>query len=289
MTFLLQVLLNGLSVGASYALVAVGLTLIFGAARVGNFAHGDFFMVGALTLALLGTGGFSYPVAALGAIVVSTLVATASYAAFRPLIDRGNAITLFVAAIAVAVIIQSLVQLGWGATPRNIASPLNDVSVQFGGVRTTAQRLAGILGAGAAFAALFAFLGHTQAGRSIRAVAQNKEAAQAAGIQVDKVRLLTFAVSGVLAGWAAVLMGPIYPVYPLMGLYLVLKAFAIVIVGGLGSIRGALICALLLGVLESLASAYVGLLLEDSIAFLAMIAILLVRPSGLFGKVGAPL
>jgi len=284
MSILIQHLINGLSLGSVYALLAVGLTLIFGVGRIGNFAHGDFFMIGAFVLFV----GFRqlalpyWPAALVAVAGVTVLALVANRLIFQPILPRRGPLTLFVAAMGLSIVLESLALAIWGATPRDVTTALAYTRLTLGGVTTTAQRLLAIGGAGAAFLFLQLLLYRTRIGRAIRAVSQNREAAIVVGIEVDRVLAIVFALSGTLAGIAAVLISPIYTVFPLMGLVLVLKAFAVVIVGGLGSVPGALAAALLLGVTESLAAGYISTMIQDTLAFLAMMLMLLLRPRGLF-------
>jgi branched-chain amino acid transport system permease protein len=284
MAIFLQHLINGISLGSVYALLAVGLTLIFGVSRIGNFAHGDFFMVGAYALfVFFRQTALPYGVASVVAIAaVTALALIANRLIFQPILPRRGPLTLFVAAMGLSIVLETLVIAIWGATPRDVTTALAYTRVTVGPLTTTAQRLLAIGGAVAAFLFLQALLYRTRTGRAIRAVAQNREAAIVAGIEVDRILAIVFGLSGVLAGLAAILTSPIYTVFPLMGLTLVLKAFAVIIVGGLGSVPGALVAALLLGLVESLAAGYISTSIQDTLAFVAMVATLLVRPQGLF-------
>lgn len=284
MTTFLQHLINGISLGAVYALLAVGLTLIFGVGRIGNFAHGDLFMIGAyLLFVALMQLPLPYWMASLVAITGAAILAFVVYQiVFRPILPRRGPLTLFVAAMGLSIVLETLALAIWGATPRDVTSNLSNVRVELGALVTTVQRLLAIGGSILAFAGLQVLLHHTRLGRAIRAVSQNREAATVVGVDTDQVLALVFVISGGLAGLAAVLISPIYVVFPLMGLTLVLKAFAIVIVGGLGSVPGSLVGSMLLGLAESFAAGYISTSMQDTLAFVAMVATLLIRPKGLF-------
>lgn len=284
MDLFLQYLVNGLSLGAVYGLLAVGLTLIFGAAGIGNFAHGDFFMVGAFTLFIIYSDvGQPFWIAALGTIVAVILLSlTSYYAVFGPLLEKRGPLTLFVAAMGLSIVLQSGAIVIWGPTPRVVTTSASFTRVEVGGLTISQQRLWAIGGALVAFAALYWFLGFTRTGKSVRAVSQNRDAATVVGIDLNRVLLVTFAISGALAGAAAVFIAPIYTIFPLMGLILVLKSFAIVIMGGLGSVPGAITGAFVLGAVESLVAGYIATELQDTLAFVTMIIVLLFRPQGLF-------
>lgn len=270
--------------GSVYALLAVGLTLIFGVSRIGNFAHGDFFMVGAYILfVVLTQAAAPYWAGSLVAILAIALLAVATnHVVFRPILARRGPLTLFVAAMGISIVLQNLALAVWGATPRSVMTGFATARVIIGPLSTTIQRLIALGGSLFAFVALQLLLYHTRLGRSIRAVSQNREAAMVVGIDVELVLARVFALSGGLAGLAAVLISPIYVVFPLMGLTLVLKTFAVVIVGGLGSVPGALVTSLLLGLTESFAAGYISTSIQDTLAFIAMVVALLIRPRGLF-------
>ncbi len=284
MQLFLQLLINGLSLGSVYALLAVGLTLIFGSAGIGNFAHGDFFMIGAFGLFIL-FSQMRLPdvVAGLGTILIVIVLSLLSYFfVFGPLLERRGPLTLFVAAMGLSIILQSAALAVWGPTPRTIIEGSALTRLQFASITISLQRVLALLGSLVAFVGLYWFLGFTKIGKEIRAVSQNREAATVVGINLNRVMILTFALSGGLAGLAAFFVAPIYTIFPMMGLILALKAFAIVIMGGLGSVPGAILGAFILGGVESLASGYIGTEVQDTLAFVTMVVVLLIRPQGLF-------
>jgi branched-chain amino acid transport system permease protein len=290
MTIFFQHVANGLSIGATYGLLAVGLTLLFGVARIGNFAHGDFFMWGGFGLYVgMATLGLPFPVAALLAITLSTAISVASYlGVFRPVANLfgDTGYTNFVAAIGLGIVLQNLARLIWGATPRSVATPLAFQRIEIWGVSLTGQR---ILAFGVTLLALLLldlFIQYSRMGKTIRAVAQNREMAQVVGIDPVKVNIQVFFISGLLAGLAAVLITPIYSVFPTMGFVMTLKALSVVIVGGLGNVRGAVVAALMLGVAEALTAGYIAQEAQDLIAFGILIVVLLIKPTGLFGELG---
>lgn len=281
-----QHLANGISSGALYGLLAVGLTLVFGVARVGNFAHGDFLMVAAYSLYLIFVvNSLNFVVAGTAAVLVAILLAlVVERAVYRPLYEtRGHGI--FIAALGVSTILQSGALIVFGATPRSIGTGLGFGRLEVFGVALTYQRVFAILGAIGAFVLLDLFLRYSLWGKAIRGVAQNRATAQAVGIVPQQIWILTMVLSALLAGWGAVLMTPIVTIFPAMGHLLVLKAFAVVIVGGLGHVYGAILAAFILGITESLTAGYLAADYRDAIAFVVLILVVLVRPQGLFGRV----
>lgn len=283
MTEFLQQLANGLSLGSTYALVAVGLTLIFGIARVGNFAHGDFVMLAAYALILSVMSGVPIVAALLIAIATAVVLALLAERVFSRLYNAPPTMA-FTAAIGISAIIQASVSVFLGGTPRQLPVVGEIVSWQVGDVILTGHRGMAILGSIVAIAALGVYLLTTRSGKAIRALAQHVDAARMVGIGIPRVRIVTMVIAGMLGGWAAVLIAPILGASPLMGVLLTLKGFSIVIVGGLGSVRGALAGAYLLGIAEGLFAGYVSNDFRHAIAFVVLSVFLLVRPGGLFGE-----
>jgi branched-chain amino acid transport system permease protein len=281
---LLQHLANGLLISGIYALVAVGFTLIFGVLGVINFAHGEFYMLGAFIIFFFaGQMGVSYywsiPLSILASLMVGILVERTS---IRPLLEKSFE-SMVICTFAVSMILMNGTLLIWGAEPRIIQSPLS-APVSLLEIAFTYQRLLVLVVAIAISIALHLFLQRTKPGKAIRAAAQNKEACQAVGIDIAQISRLTFGLGIGLCGLAGALVAPVYSVFPTMGQIAMFKIFAIVILGGLGNVKGALLAALILGLGESLIAGYVSATLKDGLAFLVMFFILLLRPEGIFGK-----
>jgi branched-chain amino acid transport system permease protein len=281
---LLQHLANGLLISGIYALVAVGFTLIFGVLGVINFAHGEFYMLGAFIIFFFaGQMGVSYywsiPLSILASLMVGILVERTS---IRPLLEKSFE-SMVICTFAVSMILMNGALLIWGAEPRIIQSPLS-APVSLLGIAFTYQRLLVLMVAIAISIALHLFLQRTKLGKAIRAAAQNKEACLAVGIDIAQISRLTFGLGIGLCGLAGALVAPVYSVFPTMGQIAMFKIFAIVILGGLGNVRGALLAALILGLGESLIAGYVSATLKDGLAFLVMLFILLLRPEGIFWK-----
>ncbi len=285
LTFLVQLLLNGIVVGVIYALIAMGLSLIFGVLEIVNFAHGEFYMLGAMLAYFLTVNwGFGY----WSTIVIVTAVALAmGYVLYEGLLaslsgesfERSILLTL-----GLSMILQNGAVFLFTTTPKMIETPLSYSNIVVGDLRLPVARLFA-LGLGlAAFGALYLILYRTRIGKAMRGVAQNRDAAMMVGIDPRAVSRLAVAIGIGLSGLAGAALAPVYAVHPLMGFSFVFKAFAIIIIGGLGNISGAAIAAVMLGVLESLAGGFLPLAMVDALAFVSMIAVLLLRPQGLFGR-----
>jgi branched-chain amino acid transport system permease protein len=282
---LAQLAANGVSVGLGYGLAAVGLALVFGILEQVNFAHGEVYMVGAFAVFWLGTAlGLPYWACVPLATAMMTLAGLAlAEVAFLPTLERPFE-SVILATFAISVILQNAVRLVAGATPRDIASPFEDLTWEIGGVLVFGQRLVVMVIALLALAALVAFLRLTETGRAMRAMAQNKDACRMVGIDIRRITRITAAIGAGLCGLAAAAIAPLFDLYPNMGTDVVFKSFAVVIIGGMGNLAGSIVAGLLLGLAESLAGGLGNAALRDGIGFTLMIVMLLLRPQGLFGK-----
>lgn len=284
MEVFLQQLLNGLTLGSIYGLVALGLTLVYGILHVPNFAHGALYMVGAYAayVVMVDLGGNYWVAMAAAAVVVALLAVLCERLVFNPLRDAAPIYDM-IAAIGIMMFLEAVVQMHWGAEFRRLPTPYNEI-LSYGGLIIPAQRLLIIGGAFTLMLGLHMFLKKTMTGSTIVAMAQNREGASLVGINATRVAMMTFAISGVLAAVGATLYAPINLVYPAMGHLLIMKAFVIIILGGMGSIPGAIIGGLIIGFGESLGGFYISTDYKDLIAFGVLVVILSVRPTGLFTK-----
>jgi branched-chain amino acid transport system permease protein len=282
MDVVLQQTLNALTLGGIYSLVALGLTLVYGILHVPNFAHGAFYMVGAfVALKLMGGWGVNYWLAMVGAAaVVAVIAAVSERIVFHPL-RHASGLHPMIAAIGLLLFLESGAQALWGADFLRMPTPYGGI-VHFAGIAAPAQRLLIIGAAFALMLALHVFLTRTVAGSTIVAMAQNRDGAALVGIDPDRVSIMTFAISGVLAAVAATLYAPINLVYPAMGNLVITKAFVIIILGGMGSVPGAILGGLIIGFAESFGAFYVSTDYKDIIAFVLLVVILSLRPQGLF-------
>ncbi len=282
---LLEQLIHGLTLGSMYAMVAAGLALMFGVVRLINFAHGEFFMLGAYAFWFAYRAvGLPYPVAGLVAAgVMGGFGIVYERTVIRSILDRSWHVQL-IATLATSITLTNLAIIVFGTQAKEVPTVLSARILEIGDVRIAWHRLL-VLGMSLlVFAALHWFVRRTKTGKAMRAMSQNREACAVVGVDVERVALATFALSAVLAGGAAALVTPLFSIFPDMGALLTLKAFAAVIVGGFGYVQGAIAASFLIGVTESLAAGYISYAYKDAIAFVIMIAVLLWRPQGLFGR-----
>jgi len=283
----LQQLVNGVTIGLVYALIAIGLTLVFGILDVINFAHGELYMLGAfLTYGL--TVGLGVPYAlALALTMVGTAGAgvLAERVTVRPLRGR-HMFTVVLSTLGLSIFLQNGALFLWGPDPREIELGWGSRPLVVGGVVITYLRLA-VLGTGAVLiAALTWFIRRTTWGMALRAVASNRDAAALMGIPVAHVYAITFALGAGLAGVAGGLLGAMFTIEPSMGEWAVVKAFCVVIMGGMGNVPGAVLGGVILGVAENLGAGFLpgGSSYKDGIGYAILILVLLCRPQGLFGR-----
>jgi len=282
---LLEQLIHGLTLGSMYAMVAAGLALMFGVVRLINFAHGEFFMLGAYAFWFAYRAvGLPYPVAGLVAAgVMGGFGIVYERTVIRSILDRSWHVQL-IATLATSITLTNLAIIVFGTQAKEVPTVLSSRILEIGALRIAWHRLL-VLGMSLlVFAALHWFVRRTKTGKAMRAMSQNREACAVVGVDVERVALATFALSAVLAGGAAALVTPLFSIFPDMGALLTLKAFAAVIVGGFGYVQGAIAASFLIGVTESLAAGYISYAYKDAIAFVIMIAVLLWRPQGLFGR-----
>jgi len=286
MEILIQQLFNGLTIGSVYALVALGLTLVYGILHIPNFAHGALYMMGGyITFIMMTKYDLHYWIAILISIIVVGLIGVLmERLVFYPLRDAPP-IHDKIAAIGVLLFLEAFAQYQWGAEYQNMPTPYGQV-IELFGLTFTMQRLIIIISAIVVMILLYLFLKKTFTGASIIAMSQNREGANLVGINTNKVAMLTFMISGGLAAIAASLSSPINLVFPGMGQLVILKAFVIIILGGMGSIPGAILGGYILGFSESLGATYISNDYKDIIAFILLVIILTVKPTGLFSKGG---
>jgi len=282
---ILQLLINGLAMGAIYALVALGIVVIANAVNVVNFAQGENLMLGAFVAATL-TLTFKLPI--LAAYVISVIVlAFYGYVfqrlAYYPLRQKPF-ITIIISTIGVSMFLKNIARIIWGAQPLYFSGLFGEKSIMIGRFAVNPQHLL-ILGiTGVLFLFQHYFFNRTYLGRKMQATAQDQEAAALMGIKVSRMIAFTFIYSSMLAALAGVLLAPVFYVSADMGGMLGLKAFAASIIGGFGSVPGAILGGLFLGIVEILCAAYVSSLYKDAFAFIVLILVLALLPRGLFGE-----
>ncbi|MEY4017986.1 MAG: hypothetical protein RLZZ189_1784 [Pseudomonadota bacterium] len=279
----MEILIYGAVTSAIYALLAVGFTLIFGVARILNLAHGSFYALGAYgTYVLTSIAGLPLWSAALIAIAfVALFGVVVEKVLIRPL--RHSQLGVLMISLAVALIVEQALFLVFGSEYRNVPSFV-DSKINFGGVDVAGQRLLTLAVAAVAIGALYLFIQFTRLGSAILAISQDPEAAKYMGIPSDKIFSLVMAISAALAALAGVMAGPFLSVQPSMHLLPIVKAFAIVVVGGLGSIPGSIAAAFLLGYAETCVAYLISSSWTEIVSVLATLLMLVFRPAGIFGK-----
>lgn len=273
---------NGLIIGGAYALIGVGMTMVLGIMRVINFAHGEFYMLGAYLCfsmaTLVGINFFiAFSLAVLGVGVIGCLV---ERIVLKPL--RGRELNAnMMAMIGVSIALSNIALIVWGAVPQAIASPFPATSLEIVGLSFTPFRLFICATALVIIIGVHMLIKYTMTGKCVRASFQDMEMASMLGVQVDRVFPLTFGVGAAMAAVAGILLGVMFSLKPTMGEFAVSRAFAVVILGGLGSFPGAIAGGLILGLSENLAAAYVSTGFKDAIAFMLIVLILIFKPAGL--------
>lgn len=284
MSFLIaQSLINGVILGTLYLMMAIGFTLVFGVMRIVNFAHGEFYMIGAF-MALIGVTWLGLPYAATLALTVILAVllgALVEKVVFRPF--RSDELSGMIASLGLAMILQNGALIVFGPDPQAFPSMVSGV-YRFGELIIPKSR-ALTLGIGVAvLVAFYVLLTHTRFGRGLRALVQDQQVAALYGVRLEIMYPLGLGLGVALAAVAGALMAPLFGVSPFIGAAPLLKAFIVVILGGLGSIPGAALAALLLGLIESFTSSFVSAAAADIVTFALVVAVLLIRPSGILGR-----
>ncbi len=285
MDVFLQQLVNGLTVGSLYALIALGYTMIYGVLKIINFAHGDILMLGTFIGLIFAKMGLGFIPALLVAMLITAGIGLlVERVAYRPVRTADKLIALL-SALGVSIFLVNFAQLVWGTQTHSFPVNISGKPIQLWGIYISVLQI-WILGISLVLMAiLHYFVNHTRTGVRMRATAYHIDCARLMGINVDQIISATFAVGSALAAAAGMLIGVYYDaVYPVMGYTAWLKAFTAAVLGGIGSIPGAMFGGLLLGVLENEAAAYLSAGYKDAIAFALLILILLVRPAGLLGK-----
>ena len=287
MTFVSN-LINGISLGSVYAIIALGYTMVYGIAKMLNFAHGDVIMVGAYISFCTATY-LKFPpiVAILCAVIVCTVLGILIEGlAYKPLRKAGS-LAVLITAIGVSFLLQNIALLIWGSAPKVFTSvaPFGSISLFNGSLIITAESIITVASCIVIMVALTVFTKRSKMGKAMRAVSEDKDAAELMGISVNTTISLTFAIGSALAAIAGVLLCSAYPtLVPTTGSMPGIKAFTAAVFGGIGSIPGAMIGGILLGIIEIFAKSYISTSLSDAIVFAVLIIVLLVKPTGILGK-----
>lgn len=281
-----QQLVNGLTAGSMYALIALGYTMVYGILKIINFAHGDIFMIGSFTgLILVNQFHMSFiPAMLLSMLIVAILGIIVERIAYRPL-RHSTRLGPLLSALGVSIFLVNFAQLAWGTQTRSFPPSFAIKTFNVGGVILSSIQIYAMVVAILLMFGLHLFVHKTKMGVAMRATSHNVNTASLMGIKVDNVISVTFGIGSALAAAAGILVGLYYDaVYPVMGYTAGLKAFTAAVLGGIGSIPGAMLGGLLLGVCENLGAAYLSMGYRDAIAFGLLIIILLIKPTGLLGK-----
>ena len=285
---ILQHLINGISIGAVYAIIALGYTMVYGIAKMLNFAHGDVIMVGAyISFCVTNYLGMPVVLSILASVAVCTVLGVIIEAlAYKPL--RGTpSLAVLITAIGVSYFLQNAAQLIWGSAPKNFTSIVKTAPISLfdGRLVITGEVIVTVLVSALVMAALTLFTGKTRTGKAMRAVSEDRDAAQLMGINVNQTISATFAIGSALAAVAGVLLCSTVPTLsPTTGSMPGIRAFTAAVFGGIGSIPGAMLGGILLGVIETLSKAYLPNQFSDAIVFGVLILVLLVKPTGLLGR-----
>ena len=285
---ILQYLINGISIGSVYAIIALGYTMVYGIAKMLNFAHGDVIMIGAyISFCVTNYMGLPAIVSVAAAMVVCTILGILIEGlAYKPL--RGTpSLAVLITAIGVSYFLQNAAQLIWSSSPKNFTSIVTFEPIHlFGGqLVITGEVLVTVLISILVMVVLTWFTGNTRTGKAMRAVSEDRSAAQLMGINVNQTISTTFAIGSALAAIAGVLLCSTVPtLQPTTGSMPGIRAFTAAVFGGIGSIPGAMLGGILIGVIETFAKAYISTQFSDAVVFSVLIVILLVKPAGLLGK-----
>ncbi len=282
----LSYLINGLGLGSVYAIIALGYTMVYGIAKMLNFAHGDVIMIGAYVafFALTGLGMPLIPAVLLAMLVCTAMGVIIERLAYKPL-RQASSLAVLITAIGVSYFLQNGAQLLWSSSTKVFPAVISNGFISLGSLSISYLTLITITVCILVMAGLTLFVNRTKTGSAMRACSEDKGAATLMGINVNFIISVTFAIGSGLAAIASVLLCSTYPsVFPTLGAMPGIKAFTAAVFGGIGSIPGAFLGGLLLGVIEILAKAYISTQLSDAIVFAVLIVVLLIKPAGLLGR-----
>lgn len=283
--FIVQLIFGGLVWGCAYALLALGLTVIYGMMGIVNMSHGELYMISAYFLSTyVNKLGLNFFVGVLLALVTAMIFgAFVERFIIRPVVGK-PIINSTLLTIGMSIVIKNTAQMIWGPMPISIASPFSPYAYEIGPVTITQSQIFIMVVTIISIVSFNLAIKKTRLGKAMRATFQDREVAALNGIRTKRIYSITFILGSLMAAVAGVLLGPVFSVYPEMGSATSLKAWAIVVMGGLGNFSGAIVGGLILGVVESLGIGLISAGLSEAIVFIAVICVLLVRPYGLFGE-----
>ena len=282
-----QQLLNGITLGSSYALIALGYTMVYGIVQLINFAHGEIYMFGAFAgLFLVTVAGWNIACALLGAMAFCMLLGVVvERVAYRPLRGKSSRLSALISAIGVSIFLSTLMVIIAGTNPRSYPDVLPIHNYQLGAVQASSLQLIILVLSAVLMIGLELMVRRSRVGKAMRACSQDIEAAALMGINVNRVISFTFAVGSALAAAGGVMVAIYYnALWPYMGTMAGMKAFCAAVLGGIGSIPGAMVGGISLGIMEIMGVAYLSSSYKDAIAFAILIVVLIIRPQGLMGK-----
>ena len=282
----LNYLISGISLGSVYAIIALGYTMVYGIAKMLNFAHGDVIMVGAYVVFYSTAAGMpAIPAVLLSVVICTVLGMVIEAVAYRPLRSAASPLAVLITAIGVSYLLQNLALLFWSSNTKSFTSVVKIPALKVAGLNISGETMVTILSCIVIVVGLTLFINKTKPGQAMLAVSEDKGAAQLMGINVNATIALTFAIGSGLAATAGVLLCSAYPsLTPYTGSMPGIKAFVAAVFGGIGSIPGAMIGGILLGIIEIFGKAYISSQMADAIVFAVLIVVLLVKPTGLLGK-----
>jgi branched-chain amino acid transport system permease protein len=286
LTVILQQGINGIVVGSLYVLVALGLTLIYGVLVQINFAHADIVTLGAFTayfVTHLFSGNYFAGIAA-ALIVGGVLGWLVNTVIFAPLRERGSELLPLIATIGVSITLQNAMLVLLGPIPYAFDTPYSNNVIRFSGIFLTVQSVLIIVISTIAIGLLYAFMNFTFLGKALRAVSQDRDTAALMGINPNQLIMLTFVIASALAGMSGAMLGPVLVLTPFAGTTVIVKAFAIVIIGGFGNVEGTIIAGLIVGLIESYTTQFLDPGLIDIVVFALLLLTLVVRPTGLVAE-----
>lgn len=291
MTEFIQALFNGLTLGSIYALIALGYTMVYGIAKMLNFAHGDIIMVGAYAVIAVGSSAFKsslglpgWAAVLISIVLCSLLGVLVEFLAYRPL-RKAPSLSVLITAIGVSYLLQNVAQMIFGTEQKAFPTLFTIPSLNIGQVQIEGTTLLTLGVTAVIMICLTLFINKTKMGKAMRAVSEDKEAASLMGISVNRTITVTFAIGSALAAVASVFFGSTYIyIRPTTGSMPGIKAFTAAVFGGIGSIPGAMLGGILLGIIEKMAMTYISTLWSDAIVFGVLVFMLVVRPTGLLGK-----
>lgn len=279
-------LINGLTLGSSYALIALGYTMVYGIVQLINFAHGEIYMFGAFVGLFLVMAGMNIFIALLGAMIFCMLLGMlVERVAYRPLRGKSSRLSALISAIGVSIFLSTLMALYRGTNTTRYPEVLSSSSYNLGSIQISSLQVIILMVSALLMVGLQVMIQKTRLGKAMRACSQDLEASSLMGINVNQVISATFAIGSALAAAGGVMVGIYYnAVWPYMGMMAGMKAFSAAVLGGIGSVPGAMIGGLSLGVMEIMGVAYLSSSYKDAIAFAILILVLIIRPQGLMGR-----